>query len=229
MVRKLVALVLCLIIPGAVFAGNTGAAMGNFNGDVSVNGRAVPPTTAVFPGDKVVTGRNAAARISRPGFALSLGSDSSAELLGEGARMLNGSVYVTLKRGAVVEYADLHISAASEIATVEIVSRKGSERIAARSGDLNVSDTASSMTVPQGQALYAKAMPAASHDRADRNYSSNPAPAVTNHITVLGLHGYWLGAIAGGIIVGGTVGALAATGTYPFNSKTSTALSPSKP
>ena len=228
MVRKLVALVLCLITPGAVFAGNTGAAMGNFNGDVSVNGRAVPPTTAVFPGDKVVTGRNAAARISRPGFALSLGSDSSAELLGEGARMLNGSVYVTLKRGAVVEYADLHISAASEIATVEIVSRKGSERIAARSGNLNVSDPASSMTVPQGQALYAKAMPAPSPDQADRNFSE-PTHSVTNHITVLGLHGYWLGAIAGGIIVGGTVGALAATGTYPFNTRTSTALSPSKP
>jgi len=229
MMRKVFALVLCLLLPSALLGGNTGVAMGNFNGDVSVNGRAVPPNTAVFPGDKVITGRNAAAYISRPGFTLSLGGDSSAELLGGGARMLNGSVYVTLKPGAIVEYADLHISAASEIATVEIVSRKGSERIAARSGNLTVSDTTSSMTVPQGQALYAKAMPAPSPDRADRNFSE-PAPAVVNnHITVHGLHGYWLGAIAGGIIVGGTVGALAATGTYPFNSKTSTALSPSKP
>ena len=152
MMRKVFSLVLCLLLPSALLGGNTGVAMGNFNGDVSVNGRAAPPNTAVFPGDKVITGRNAAAYISRPGFTLSLGSDSSAELLGGGARMLNGSVYVTLKPGAIVEYADLHITAASEIATVEIVSRKGSERIAARSGNLNVSDTTSSMTVPQGQA-----------------------------------------------------------------------------
>jgi hypothetical protein len=160
MMRKVLSLALCLFLPSALLGGNTGTAMGEFSGDVSVNGHAVPPNTAVFPGDKVMTGRNAAAYISRPGFSLSLGSESSAELLGGGARMLNGSMQVKLKRGAVIEYADLHISAVSDVATVEIVSRKGSEKIAAYSGDLNVSDATSSMTLPQGQALYAKASPA---------------------------------------------------------------------
>jgi len=225
MMRKVLSLALCLFLPSALLGGNTGTAMGNFSGDVSVNGHAVPPNTAVFPGDKVMTGRNAAAYISRPGFSLSLGSESSAELLGGGARMLNGSMQVKLKRGAVIEYADLHISAASEVATVEIVSRKGSEKIAAHSGDLNVSDATSSMTVPEGQALYAKASPGPAPDQQSGG-GQPPTPALTK-VGFFASHGFWFGAITTGVVVGGTLGGLAAAGT--FTSSTSTALSPTKP
>jgi len=231
MMRKVLSLALCLFLPSALLGGNTGTAMGNFSGDVSVNGHAVPPNTAVFPGDKVITGRNAAAYISRPGFSLSLGSESSAELLGGGARMLNGSMQVKLKRGTVIEYADLHISAVSDVATVEIVSRKGSEKIAAYSGDLNVSDATSSMTVPQGQALYAKALPTPAPDPQSGG-GQPPAPALGN-LGIFASHGFWLGAIVAGGIVGGTFGGLAAAGTFnnstSTSTSTSTALSPSKP
>jgi hypothetical protein len=174
-----------------------------------------------------MTGRNAAAYISRPGFSLSLGSESSAELLGGGARMLNGSMQVELKRGAVIEYADLHISAASKVATVEIESRNGAERIAARSGDLNISDATSSMTVPEGKALYAKATPGPAPDQQSRE-GQPPAPALTK-LGFFASHGFWFGVITAGVVVGGTVGGLAAAGAFNGSSSTSTALSPSKP
>jgi hypothetical protein len=140
--------------------------------------------------------------------------------------MLNGSMQVNLKRGAVIEYADLHISAASEVATVEIVSRKGSERIAARSGDLNVSDATSSMTLPEGKALYAKASPGPAPDRESQEWKP-PAPAL-KRLGLFASHGFWFGAITAGVVAGGTVGGLAAGGVFS-GSSSSTALSPTKP
>ena len=215
MTHKMLAVVMCLLLPSGLLQANTGVAIGNFSGDVSINGHPVTRSTAVFPGDKLTTGHNAAAVVSRPGFVMSLGGESSAEWLGGGARILNGSVQVTLKRGVVVEYADLRISASSDVATVEIVSRQGSEKIASLSGNLNVSDNSSTVTVPQGQALYAKA---AMPGDPQSGGGGTPSPAG------LGLSQFWLGAIVGGAVVGGTLGVLATTGAF-----SSTPVSPSKP
>lgn len=216
MTQKMLAVVMCLLLPSGPLRANTGVAIGNFSGDVSINGHPVTRNTAVFPGDKLMTGHNAAAYVSRPGFVMSLGGESWAELLGGGARMLNGSVQVTLKRGVVVEYADLRISAASDVATVEIVSRQGSEKIASLSGNLNVNDTSSSVTVPQGQALYAMA---AMPEDPQSGGRQAPTPAATP-----GLRDFVLGAIVGGVVVGGILGGLAASGAF-----NSASISPSRP
>ena len=157
MIRKSASLMLSLLLPGVLLAATIGAAIGNFRGDVLLNGRAVPPSTAVFPGDKLATGHDGAAYISRPGLTMVMDRESSVQLLGGGARIFNGTAEAMLRPGTVIDYADFHISAASETAKTRIVARPGSEMIGAITGDLKVSDGYSVLRVPQGQALYAKA------------------------------------------------------------------------
>jgi len=179
MMRKVVSLVMCLLLPGLLLAGNPGAGIGNFVGEVALNGRTVPPSTAVFPGDKLVTGRNASAYITRPGFTMAVDSESSAQLLADGARVFSGSSVVTLKPGSVVEYDDLHISAASESARVRIVSRPGSQMIASLQGTLKISDASGMITVPQGHTLLAKPLdPPTTLVEQPETKSSPPAGAI---------------------------------------------------
>ncbi len=154
--RKVIWALMCFALSGVLMAGNSGA-IANFSGEVSVNGHAVPESTAVFPGDKLATGHNAAAYISRPGFTMVVGSESSAELLANGVRILDGVAEATLKPGSEILYADLHISAASDSAKLKIEAHSGSQMIGAYSGDLTITDGVKTVSVPQGQALYAKA------------------------------------------------------------------------
>lgn len=227
MMRKVVSLVMCLLLPGLLLAGNPGAGIGNFVGDVALNGRSVPPSTAVFPGDKLVTGRNASAYITRPGFTMAVDSESSAQLLAEGARVLSGSSVVTLKPGNVVEYDDLHISAASDSARVRIVSRPGSQMIASLQGTLKVSDTSGMITVPQGHALLAKPLdpPPNLGDQPDK--SSPPAGAIKKGVALK----KWV-MIFGSAGAAGGVGAWAAVQSSNKNTNINninSSISPSAP
>lgn len=214
MMHKVVSLVMCLLLPGVVLAGgNPGAAMGNFAGDVALNGRSAPSSTAIFPGDKLVTGRNASAYIARPGLTMTVDSDSSAQLLAGGARVLSGSSVVTLKPGSVLEYDDLHISAASDSAKVQIVSRPGTQMVASLHGTLNVSDASTMITVPQGQALMAKALGPQNSvvEEIAGGSSSPPAGAVKKGISLK----KW-------VIIGSTAagaGAVAATAAVQSSNK----------
>lgn len=208
MLRKTVSWALCLLLPGVLLAAGPGAAIGNFNGDVSLNGRSVPTSTAIFPGDKLVTGRSGSAFITRPGFTMAVGSESSAELLTGGARVLNGTAEATLKPGIEVLYADLHIVAASDFAKVKVEARGDSWSIGAYSGNLKVSDAVTSITVPQGQVLYAKAKP-------------HPQSGGGPPVGAVGTHGLSTAAIVG-IVAGGSaaaaVGGFAAAGGFSGSS-----------
>lgn len=215
MMRKLVAVLMCLLLPSVLLAGNPGAAMGTFNGDASLNGRPVPSSTAIFPGDKLVTGRNGTAYVSRPGFTMVVDGQSSAELLSSGARMLDGSAEVTLRRGSEIQLADIHVSPVSDAARLKIVARPGAEMIGALSGDLQVRDASTSVTVPQGKALYAKAAPP--------KEGSGGNVEVVEAVHVGGFN--W---VIAGIIIGGIAGAVGGVLIYEHWFCTNSA-SPSKP
>jgi hypothetical protein len=203
--RKIVSLLLCLLLPSLLLAGNPGAAIGNFNGEVSLNGRSVPSSTAIFPGDKLVTGRTGGAYIARPGFTMLVGSESSAELLTIGARVINGSAEATLKPGTEILYADLHITAASDFAKVKIETRPDGWMIGAYSGDLKVTDASTTVTVPQGKALYAK-LKAEPRDKSTADTAAAASGGGGGHFK------WYYGAIIGGAAAGGTIGGLYAAG-----------------
>lgn len=177
---KTLSLLAAVLVPLTLVAGSLGGAIGNFRGNVLLNGRAVPSSTALFPGDELTTGHDGGAFISRAGLAMSVNRDSSAQLLPSGARVVRGSAEATVKPGTVIEYSDLRISAASETSRMKIVANSGSEVIAAVSGDLKVTDGATTVTIPQGKALYAKlSEPAGALTRGGRGSSyASPANAI---------------------------------------------------
>lgn len=216
--RSIVSVVLmCVLGAGVTASGVPGSAAGDFNDGVTLNGHRVPANTAVFPGDKISTDRNGLAHLSKPGLVVLIAKDSSAELFAGGLRVLKGEAEATLGKGGVIEYAGLHIRAASDTARVRIVARQGVEMIAALAGDLRVDNSSSDVAVPQGQALYAKAVVPEVPD----TYRL-PQPAVFHRPPII--PGWAMAAVGGGASLGGALYGLEVTGAIGTSP-----VSPSRP
>jgi hypothetical protein len=149
---RTVSCVLSLMVPVSLLAADTGAAMLYANGATWLNGGHVPNSSAIFAGDMVQTRSDAAANIHAPGSSITVLGDSLVQFDGDALKVEHGGVSVATSRSIATVAGDVKITPASNAWTeFNVVDVDGTVRIAARKGDVTVSDGDGTVTLAQGQ------------------------------------------------------------------------------
>jgi hypothetical protein len=150
--RRLVSCVLLLIVPASLFAADSGAAMLYADGTAWLNGSHVPKSSAIFAGDLVQTRSDSAANIHAPGSSITVLSDSLVQFEGSSLKVEHGGVSVSTSKGIFTTAGDVRVSPVSNAWTeFNVIDTDGIVRIAARKGDLTVTDDNGTVTLAQGQ------------------------------------------------------------------------------
>jgi len=151
--RGMVSCVLLVLFPGSLMAADSNAAMLYTNGAAWVNGAHVPrSTSAIFTGDLLQTHSDAMANINEPGSTITVLSDSLVQFEESSVKIEHGGVMVSTSKGVATTAGDVKVTPASLAWTEFNVSDvDGTVRIAARKGDLTISDGKEVLTLAQGQ------------------------------------------------------------------------------
>ena len=150
--RKMVSCVLLLVAPGSLFAADYSAAMLYANGAAWLNGSHVPNSSAIFAGDLVQTRSDSAANIDAPGSSITVLGDSLVQFEGASLKVEHGGVSVSTSKGVATTAGDVRVAPVSNAWTeFNVTDIDGTVRIAARKGDLTITDDDGTVTLPQGQ------------------------------------------------------------------------------
>jgi len=151
--RGLVCCVLTALFPASLLAADSNAAMLYTKGPAWVNGAHVPrPTLAIFSGDLLQTPSNSVANINQPGSTITVLSDSLVQFRGTSLNIEHGAVTVSTSRGVATTAGDVRVAPASNSWTeFNVTDVDGTVHIAARKGDLTISDGKETLTLAQGQ------------------------------------------------------------------------------
>jgi len=145
--------VLVVLVPLTSFAADSNAAMLYTNGAAWVNGVHVPrPTAAIFFGDLLQTRSDSVANINQPGSTITVLADSLVKFEGASVNIEHGGVTVSTSKAIATTAGDVKIAPASNSWTeFNVTDLDGVVRIAARKGDLTISDGKDTVTLAQGQ------------------------------------------------------------------------------
>lgn len=142
------------VVPAALFATDTSAAMLYSNGTTWLNGNRVPKSSAVFSGDLVQTKADSVANINAAGSSIVILSDSLVEFHGSSIKVERGAVTVSTLRGLATRAGDLSVTpASSDWTEFELKDSDGIVHITARKGDLLIADETGTTTLPQGMQI----------------------------------------------------------------------------
>jgi hypothetical protein len=153
LLRKVVSCTLLFLIPSSAWAADSNAAMLYTNGAAWLNGGLVPrSSSAIFSGDLVQTRPDAVANIHASGSAITILADSLVKFKGGSLDIDHGGVAISTSKQMAAEAGDVKISPASASWTeFNVIDTDGTVRIAARKGDLSISDGDETMTLAEGQ------------------------------------------------------------------------------
>ena len=150
--RRMVSCVLLLIVPASLFAADSGAAMLYADGAAWLNGSHVPKSSAIFAGDLVQTRSDSAANIHAPGSSITVLGDSLVQFEGTSLKVEHGGVSVSTSKGVATTAGDVRVAPVSNAWTeFNVTDTDGTVHIAARKGDLTITDDSGTVTLAQGQ------------------------------------------------------------------------------
>ena len=150
--RKMVSCVLLLAFPLSLFAADSDAAMLYTHGAAWINGGHVPTSSAIFTGDLLQTRSDSGANINAAGSSITVLGDSLVQFEGSSLKVRHGGVEVATSKGVTTVAGDVRVAPASKTWTeFNVTDLDGTVRIAARKGDLTVTDDSGTVTLAQGQ------------------------------------------------------------------------------
>jgi len=150
--RRILSCVIIAIVPAAMFAADTGAAMLYTNGTTWLNGAGIPKSSAVFAGDLIQTKGNSLANINAVGSSVIVLADSMVEFEGNAVKLEHGGVTVSTSKALATHVGDLTVTPATNGWTdFDVKDVDGDVHIAARKGDVLIADESGTTTLPQGQ------------------------------------------------------------------------------
>jgi hypothetical protein len=150
--RRMVSCVLLLCFPASLFAADSGAAMLYTNGAVWLNGAHVPTSSAIFTGDLLQTQSYSGASINCPGSSITVLGDSLVQFDGSSLKVKHGGVTVATSKSVATVAGGVQVAPVSSAWTeFNVTDTDGMVRIAARKGDLTITDGNSTATLAQGQ------------------------------------------------------------------------------
>ena len=150
--RRMVSYVLLLIAPASLLAADSGVAMLYADGAAWLNGSHVPNSSAIFSGDMLQTRSDSAASIHAAGSSVTVLGDSLVQFDGSSLKVEHGGVSVSTSKGMSTSAGDIRVAPSSNAWTeFNVTDVNGTVRIAARKGDLTITDDDGTSTLAQGQ------------------------------------------------------------------------------
>ncbi|HEV3510784.1 MAG TPA: hypothetical protein VGS05_03710 [Candidatus Sulfotelmatobacter sp.] len=220
---KILVGMLMVIFPAAMVAADAPSAMLYSHGTALLNGNSIARSSAIFSGDLVQTNPDSVANINATGSSVLVLNDSLVQYEGSILKLEHGGVTISTSKLLATRAGKVTVSPAAGVWTeFEVRDVDGRVQIAARKGDLTISDGTEITTLAQGQQTTRdegmsqddSQTQAANKKKKKESHGTTPAASggVFNSPVVIG--------VAGGIIVGGTAWVL---------SKSDDPVSPSKP
>ena len=178
--RGMVSCVLLVLFPFSLFAADSNAAMLYTHGPAWVNGAHVPrPSSAIFAGDLLQTRSDSVANINQPGSTVRVLSESLVQFEGNSVKIDHGGVMVSTSKGMATSAGDVKVAPTSNVWTeFNVMDVDGTVRIAARKGDVTVSDGNGTVTLAQGQETTRDESTVNSPDRSRRKNRRQAGAAV---------------------------------------------------
>ena len=167
----------------------------NASGKVQVNGNASRQITTLFAGDVIRTDENSAANIIAGGSSVLVMPGASVKFLGNAMELTEGGMTIATSEAMTATVEDLIITPAGQkLSKYEIAEDEDTVVIAARQGNVAVSDGPQTSTVPEGQQTTRKR----------KRKKGGATPAGSGHGisgTTLGIIGGAAGATVAGILI----------------------------
>jgi hypothetical protein len=149
---KILSCLLVLILPVALFAADRPAAMLYSHGTALLNGHSISRSSAIFFGDQVQTNADSAANINASGSIVLVLNDSLVQYQDDAVELDHGGISVSTSKVLATRAGDITVSPAASVWTeFEVRDVDGKVLIAARKGDLTISDESGTATLAQGE------------------------------------------------------------------------------
>ena len=204
---KILSCMMVVIFPAALFAADQPAAMLYTHGTALLNGDNIVRSSAIFSGDLVQTSANSAANINASGSIVLVLNDSLVKYQGNAVELEHGGVTISTSKLLTTRAGDVTVSPATSVWTeFQVRDVDGTVQIAARKGDLTISDDTGTTTLTQGQETTREDQSDEHKKRKKRREAGAPS-AATGGI----LNSPWAIGIGGGAIIGGTIFVLVKT------------------
>jgi len=150
---KILSCMMVVIFPATLLAADQPGAMLYSHGSALLNGGSVSRSSAIFSGDLVETSADSAANINSAGSIVLVLNSSVVQYQGDAVKLEQGRISVSTSVALATRAGDVTVSPAANVWTeFEVKDVDGTVQIAARKGDLTISDeTGTSTTLAQGQ------------------------------------------------------------------------------
>jgi hypothetical protein len=208
-------LVIVLVLPVALFGADQPGAMLYSHGTALINGSSIARSQALFSGDLVQTNADSVANINATGSSIMVLNESLVQYEGSNLKLEHGGVSVSTSKLLTTRAGSVLVSPVSNVWTeFEVRDVDGRVQIAARKGNLTISDNTGTTTLAEGQQTTRDD----SQSNGKRKKDTAPAAATSA-----------AGAIFDSPITIGIAGGLALGGTIWVLSHDDDPLSPAKP
>lgn len=214
---KILSCMMVIILPAALVAADLPGAMLYSHGTALLNGNSIARSSAIFSGDLVQTNRDSVANINATGSSVLVMNDSLVQYEGSALKLEHGGVTISTSKLLAAHAGAVTVTpAASSWTEFDVRDVDGRVEIAARKGDLTISDDTGTATLAEGQETTRDDSQAQSRNRRKRGIAEAAAPGAA-------------GAIFDSPITIGIAGAVVAGGTIWVLTRNDDALSPAKP
>jgi|SRR5215469_1814245 len=150
--RGLVSGVLAVLFPLSVLAADTPSAMLYSHGTAMLNGNTITRSSAIFSGDLVQTSADSVANINITGSSVLVLNESLVQYEGSAITLEHGGVTISTSKSLATQAGGVKVSPIASVLTeFEVRDVDGTVKIAARKGDLSISDNTGTTTLAQGQ------------------------------------------------------------------------------
>jgi hypothetical protein len=149
---KILSCMMVMIFPAALFAAEQPAAMLYSHGTASLNGYTIARSSAIFSGDLIQTNTDSVANINATGSSVLVLNGSLVQYEGGTIKLEHGGVAISTSKLLATRAGDVSVSPVATVWTeFEVRDVDGKVQIAARKGDLTISDNTGTTTLAQGQ------------------------------------------------------------------------------
>jgi hypothetical protein len=206
---KILSCMMVMIFPAALFAAEQPAAMLYSHGTALLNGNSIARSSAVFTGDMVQTNADSVANINAVGSSILVLNDSLVQYEDGSLKLEHGGLTVSTSKLVRARAGDVTVSPTAGVWTeFEVRDVDGTVKIAARKGDLTISDNTGTTTLAQGQETTRDETQSQDDSQArkgkKKKKGAGPAAAAAPGAAGGILNSPVAVGIAGGIVVGGT-------------------------
>lgn len=178
--RKILSCLMFVIFPSALFSADQPGAMLYSHGTALLNGSSIVRSSAIFSGDLVQTNKDSVANINATGSTVLVLNDSLVQYEGSSIKLEHGGVTVSTSKLLTTHVGGVTVSPVAGVWTeFEVRDLDGRVRIAARKGDLNISDSAGTTTLAQGQETTRDESEPQKENKGKKRPAGATAPAAT--------------------------------------------------